>query len=113
MYIDELADANVTNAAGADLANLFASKGGASPVVIAEASTTVPLMGLEELPSAESETETSADAESEATGEETAAAGDEGGGGCSCRSDAKGGAPTAGLALLALLGLRRRRRSRA
>jgi hypothetical protein len=46
-YVAFLADENNTNAAGTELAALFAEHGQPSPIVLAEQTATVPLMGLE------------------------------------------------------------------
>ncbi len=45
-YIDLLADDNVTNEAGVELAGLFDAMGGAAPIVLAEADVVIPIVGF-------------------------------------------------------------------
>lgn len=105
-YIDELADANVTNASGEDLAAMFAARGGATPSVLFDETVTVPLEGLDAQPPAETGETTSTEVSSTTSDADEAG----GSGGCDCRTDTGGPGPWGGLAFVALLGWRRRGR---
>lgn len=115
-YIEVLAEDNETNSAGTDVAALFDERGGAAPVVLAEASATVPLSGLDE--DGESETEGGEDsagdsaegmdstAPTDTGGEsETLGATDEGDGGGGCQCSHARHRDGAGWLLLGLAGL--------
>lgn len=120
-YIEVLAEDNETNAAGTDLAALFDERGGATPVLLAQASASVPLNGLDE--GGETGTDGGGDEAADTAGEttdppldtgsedETLGATDEGGNdGCGC-SHARPATGSPGWLLLGfagLLGLRRR-----
>ncbi|MFV8750174.1 MYXO-CTERM sorting domain-containing protein [Nannocystaceae bacterium ST9] len=121
-YLEFLAETNQTNDAGTHVADAFDAIGGSVPIVLAEASASVPLTGLigdedTGTDSSGGETSDTGDSTSDATGDdevgETSAGVDEGGeSGCSCSSagGGKGGGSLAGLVLLVgLLPLRRRR----
>ena len=108
-YIGELVDANVTNSAGVDVASKFEAMGGVQPMVIAEASQSVPLSGLLPVPNG-SETGSETAEAGETAADESGDPSGEGDGGCGCRSDDGGaGGGFAALGLLGLVGWRRRR----
>ena len=123
-YLDQLRDDNETNAAGADVHDMFSDDGGPQPVVLAEQVATVPLTGLQDPPpgdgdpSGDGDGDPGGDGDGDPSGDgdgdpagtgETGPGASEGGEGCSCSSE---GAPTGPIALvvglLALVGLRRR-----
>ena len=124
-YIDFLATANQTNEAGTELAALFSARGGATPVVLAEHTESIPLRGLGAGDGDTGDTGSTgntdttntgptsdgADGDSSATdsGDSTGDTGSKpASAGCSCATGSGG----TGLLLLGLvpLGLRRRRR---
>jgi hypothetical protein len=122
-YVQLLVDDNTSNEAGSDVAMMFDVLGGPQPLVLAEASVALPIVGFGELPvessggldssgtgSSESGagTEAPGTASSTGTGTESADAGHGGGGGgCGCSSGTGRGAP---LLLAPLLLVARRRR---
>lgn len=133
-YIQFLADENQTNTAGADVAMLFDTAGGATPMVLAEQSLALPIVGFGGVPpdTTGGADTTAGDTSGSASGSASVTAGntspgtsgaattsdtdtdtdtgaaDDDGGGCSCRSVP---APHAAGWLFGLLafGLRRRR----
>ena len=119
-YINTLADDNSTNSAGADLAARFEMAGNAEPLVLAQDTLTVPLSGLTPEPGQETgtestgtsasdgDTETSSDASSDSEST-TTGQNDDGGGACACVTGDDQPRGLAGLALLGLIGWRRRR----
>jgi MYXO-CTERM domain-containing protein len=124
-YLDFLADENQTNDAGTHVVDAFAQVGGSVPLVLAEASTVVPLSGLSEPGETDTTSETSSEGGSESAG--TTTDGSSGGAdeveggeagiddatqGCACTASPRGRAHHGALGLLglALLGLVRRRR---
>jgi MYXO-CTERM domain-containing protein len=120
-YLEFLVDENQTNDAGTHVADAFDAIGGSVPVVLAEASASVPLTGLlggGETESGESETHgesgESGESETESGDDEIGETGpslDEGGeSGCSCTTGDSPGRPLLGLFGLAILLLPLRRR---
>lgn len=138
-YVQLLADDNVTNEAGNDVAMQFDTLGGAQPLVLAEASVAVPIAGFGEPPvestgaadttagpmstsgaatGTPSDDTTSTTAASSGTQTDGPGQGDDGGGGCSCVASGAsrggaGGAATLWLVPWVLVMHRRRRASRA
>jgi MYXO-CTERM domain-containing protein len=127
-YLEFLAEENQTNDAGTHVVDAFEAIGGSVPIVLAEASASVPLTGLlggEETGEGDSdtgETETSGDGDgdtgTESADDEIGDIGETGPGldegaesGCSCSTDGAPGRPLAGLLGLwvLLLPLRRRK----
>lgn len=121
-YLEFLADENQTNEAGTHVVDAFEAIGGSVPILVAEASASVPLTGLlggdETGESDTGEEDTSTDesgSETESGDDEIGETGggvDEGGeSGCACSSGDSPDRPLAGLVGLAvlLLPLRRRR----
>jgi MYXO-CTERM domain-containing protein len=129
-YIEFLADENRTNTAGADVAALFEAAGGATPLVLAEQTLAIPIVGFGEIPggtttgsggnvddttgppATTAPMTTDGDGTSSGTSvatETDTAANDDDGGGCACTTTAPRGAGASWLLALALLGLRRRR----
>lgn len=130
-YVQLLADDNVTNDAGNDVAMLFDAMGGAPPVVLAEAGLQVPLVGLADPSAGTTAVDTTAGPPPstggttsttgvDSTGPSTTTTGsstgtgqnDGGGGGCGCTTG--GSTPGAWWLLfgpLGLLGLCQPRRS--
>ncbi len=130
-YVQLLADDNVTNEAGSDVAMQFEALGGPEPLVLAEASVSVPIVGFGEPPvestgavdttagsmgttaagtsAADSTAASASGTESEGPGQS-----DDGGGGCSCDSAGRegGSGPLASWLLVPLGLLARRRRQR-
>ncbi|MCH9682632.1 MAG: cytochrome c family protein [Deltaproteobacteria bacterium] len=129
-YIQLLADDNRTNEAGSEVAMLFETMGGAPPIVLAEDSVTVPIVGFGEPPS--SSTGADSTAGNLTGGNDTAVAtdsagtmgstatdagpgqDDDDGGGCACssRDDSQRGAWWL-LVPMGLVARRRRLRARA
>jgi hypothetical protein len=112
-YIDFLAEENATNSAGTEVADLFEQLGGAPPVVLAEASATVPLSGLtpaatEETASASSGSEPGEGTTAGQTGETGSEGSSDGPGGCAC-GIAGGRAGSLAAGWLGLSAFRRRR----
>lgn len=97
-YIEFLGATNTTNASGERVGALFAERGGADPVLLAEFSKSVPVAGFVEMNGEESESESG-------NGEPT---GGGGGGGCGCDAGSKRRGGILWLGLLGL-GLSRRR----
>ncbi len=132
-YVQLLADDNVTNEAGSDVAMMFDALGGAQPLVLAEAMLAVPIVGFGEPPAGSTgAVDTGVDDTAGAAssggpggstglpGGETSAGssgtgdggqGEDGGGGCGCTSRGRP-AGAAALWVLPALVLRRRRRHR-
>lgn len=131
-YVQLLADDNVTNEAGSDVAMLFDTMGGAQPVTLAEASLQIPISAFGEPPPGTTGADATAGTVDDtgrttsggsvsgsgaATGStETGEPGqDDEGGGCGCRARGSGRATWwaswGALALLGLVGRRRRRRA--
>ncbi len=118
-YLDFLVETNQTNDAGTRVAEAFDAIGGSLPVVLAEASASVPLTGLLGAQDSGESTETGAETTggSEITGADEIGEttgpgiGDSGGqAGCSCTTDPEPNRALAGwVALLMLVPLRRRR----
>ncbi|MCX4241721.1 multiheme c-type cytochrome [Paraliomyxa miuraensis] len=130
-YVQRLADDNTSNDAGNEVAMLFDTLGGAPPLVLAEQSLSVPIVGFGEPPvestGAVDDTagvvDSSGGAQSTGpnpgttgmgTGSATETEGpgqdDEGGSGCSCTTGAGAGSDRAAWWLLVPLGWRARRR---
>jgi hypothetical protein len=86
-YIELLADDNTTNEAGSEVAMLFDALGGAQPLVLAEASLAVPIVGFGELPA-------------ESTGAEGSTAGSDGSG----EGGSSTGTPADGTTMVASTG---------
>ncbi len=122
-YIEFLADENSTNEAGNDVAMLFDTMGGAPPLVLAEQSITVPIVGFGEPPSSSTGADTTAGSATgpdptagteggttmTGTTADTAPGDDEGGGGCGCSSTAPRGNAWWLLVPFGLVARRRRR----
>lgn len=128
-YVQLLADDNMTNEAGSDVAMLFDAMGGATPVILAEASLEISISAFGELPpgtTGSEPTSGSVDSTGDATagvpmtgtgepGTSTGTSGggqDDGGGGCGCRSRGSGPAAWWSLVLLGAWARRRGRRAR-
>jgi hypothetical protein len=134
-YVQLLADDNVTNEAGSDVAMQFDALGGAPPLVLAEAALTVPIVGFAEPPSESTgvldtgSADTTAGASGSGEGgsstgipggstmattdgdTDDAGQGDEDGGGCGCAGGGGSGHGAGLLLVPVLLVARRRRRS--
>lgn len=134
-YVQLLADDNVTNEAGSDVAMQFEALGGAPPLVLAEASVAVPIVGFGEPPAestgaADSGADTTAGlgdssgggastgipgggtGASSGTETDDAGQGDGGGEGCGCVSNGRSGSGRAAQLLLVPIVLVARRRRR-
>jgi len=127
-YVQFLADDNVTNEAGNDVLTLFEDAGGATPLVLATQSLTIPITGFAGVgdtsggttTAADSSTGTPADSSgstdpvSPPTGAGTSSSGpaadDAGGDGCGCHGGPDGRAAPWWLVGVIALGRRRRRR---
>ncbi|MCA9652976.1 MAG: hypothetical protein H6712_25295 [Myxococcales bacterium] len=122
-YVQLLADDNTSNDAGNHVAMLFDTMGGAPPLVLAEQSLAVPIVGFGEPPSGTSGGLDDTTGGGEGPGGTTSAGGadtstgsgdtepgqDEDGGGCSCSSRGRG---SVAWWLLPVLGVAARRRRR-
>jgi len=138
-YIEVLANDNVTNEAGNDVAMLFDTAGGAPPMLLGEATLAVPIDGFGEPPpttgtgpdtgavdttAGDDDDDDDDDDDldtgpvttagttnnAEGTGTEGPGQDEDGGGGCSCSTEGRGNA--AWLLLLPAVAMRRRRRRR-
>jgi hypothetical protein len=116
-YVEFLADENRTNDAGNHVAMLFDTAGGATPLVLAEQSLSIPITGfgsaddtsstLDDTSSDPTNPTTTPDSTTDGTGTETTPQNDDGGGnGCGCTTPNRHG--SGWLLLLFPLLLRRR-----
>lgn len=125
-YIEFLADENSTNESGSEVAMLFDTAGGATPVVLAEQNLSVPIVGFgeptegstglddtsgESGPTSPTGTTLPGGTAAESSTGDDGSAAEDGGGGCNCRVSGSGGdfGPWA-FALGGLWALRRSRR---